>query len=158
MQHRMGVMAGGDSSAAPCKAESQKVESKARAMISDLKKELTSDSSNAIGDINGMLERVLKLEQETTISKASSRQLWRVWISSRKAVLHPLRRHRLKRLPSPRNVMMMTMMMTTTWTSLVATMMRLMRLLKLWKPSELPNTTTEKPRKPPQRVWSRRSL
>jgi len=70
MQHRMGVMAGGDSSAAPCKVESQKVESKARAMISDLKKELTSDSSNAIGDINGMLERVLKLEQENNDIKS----------------------------------------------------------------------------------------
>jgi len=70
MQHRMGVMAGGDSSAAPCKVESQKVESKARAMISDLKKELTSDSSSAIGDINGMLERVLKLEQENNDIKS----------------------------------------------------------------------------------------
>merc|ERR1712071_66379 len=38
--------------------------------ISDLKKELTSDSSNAIGDINGMLERVLKLEQENNDIKS----------------------------------------------------------------------------------------
>jgi len=64
VQHRMGILASGDSSAAPVKAENQPVESKARAMISDLKKELTSDSNSAIGDISGMLDRVLKLEQE----------------------------------------------------------------------------------------------
>lgn len=73
VQHRMGVIAGGDSCAAPAVAApvaAAPVESKARAMLNDLKKELTSDSSAAIGDINSMLERVLKLEQENNEIKA----------------------------------------------------------------------------------------
>merc|ERR1711881_380296 len=67
VQHRMGIVAGGDSAAIKPVAKapaSPKDESKAREMLNDLKRELTSDSNAAIGDINGMLARVLKLEQE----------------------------------------------------------------------------------------------
>jgi len=39
-------------------------------MISELKKELTTDSNNAINDISGMLDRVVKLEKENDDIKA----------------------------------------------------------------------------------------
>jgi len=66
VQHRMGVVASGDSAA----AAPAKVESKASAMIKELKKELTSDSNSAIGDIGSMLERVVKLEKENNEIKS----------------------------------------------------------------------------------------
>merc|ERR1712066_300501 len=62
VRHRMG-MGAGDAPSSPV-TESAPAPSKASAMISELKKELTTDSNNAISDISGMLDRVVKLEKE----------------------------------------------------------------------------------------------
>merc|ERR1712050_55542 len=70
IKQRMGL-ASGDASSAPAEAApASPVESKASAMIADLKKELTSDSKNSIQDVNSMLDRVVKLEQENNEIKA----------------------------------------------------------------------------------------
>merc|ERR1712050_148508 len=69
IKQRMGL-ASGDSSAPAEAAPASPVESKASAMIADLKKELTSDSKNSIQDVNSMLDRVVKLEQENNEIKA----------------------------------------------------------------------------------------
>jgi len=69
VQHRLG-MACGDAPAAAKPAAPAKVQSKASAMIKELKAELTSDSASAIGDIGSMLERVVKLEQENNDIKS----------------------------------------------------------------------------------------
>merc|ERR1712173_337244 len=65
VRQRLGLGAG-DAASAPASP----VESKASAMISELKKELTNDSKNAIQDTNSMLDRVVKLEQENNEIKA----------------------------------------------------------------------------------------
>merc|ERR1712187_960762 len=68
IKQRMGLASG---DAAPAEAApASPVESKASAMIADLKKELTNDSKNAIQDTNSMLDRVVKLEQENNEIKA----------------------------------------------------------------------------------------
>merc|ERR1712109_301801 len=64
---RMGLASG---DAAVEAAPASPVESKASAMIADLKKELTNDSNNSIQDVNSMLDRVVKLEQENNEIKA----------------------------------------------------------------------------------------
>merc|ERR1711979_33866 len=69
IKQRMGL-ASGDASAPVEAAPASPVESKASAMIADLKKELTSDSKNSIQDVNSMLDRVVKLEQENNEIKA----------------------------------------------------------------------------------------
>merc|ERR1712050_830028 len=69
IKQRMGL-ASGDASAPAEAAPASPVESKASAMIADLKKELTNDSKNAIQDTNSMLDRVVKLEQENNEIKA----------------------------------------------------------------------------------------
>merc|ERR1712038_1715912 len=69
IKQRMGL-ASGDASAPAEAAPASPVESKASAMIADLKKELTSDSKNSIQDVNSMLDRVVKLEQENNEIKA----------------------------------------------------------------------------------------
>jgi len=71
VRHRMG-MGAGDAPSAPSTpvTESAPAPSKASAMISELKKELTTDSNNAINDISGMLDRVVKLEKENDDIKA----------------------------------------------------------------------------------------
>jgi len=66
IKQRLGLCGAGDASAAPASP----VESKASAMISELKKELTTDSQNSINDVNSMLDRVVKLEQENNEIKA----------------------------------------------------------------------------------------
>merc|ERR1712156_869938 len=66
IKQRLGL-ASGD---APVSAPASPVESKASAMIADLKKELTNDSNNSIQDVNSMLNRVVKLEQENNEIKA----------------------------------------------------------------------------------------
>merc|ERR1712156_954433 len=66
IKQRLGL-ASGD---APVSAPASPVESKASAMIADLKKELTNDSNNSIQDVNSMLDRVVKLEQENNEIKA----------------------------------------------------------------------------------------
>jgi len=67
VKQRLGRGAG-DAPSAPATpvtaAPASPVESKAAAMISDLKKELTTDSNNSIKDVDSMLTRVAKLEQE----------------------------------------------------------------------------------------------
>merc|ERR1712066_308403 len=68
VRHRMG-MGAGDAPSSPV-TESAPAPSKASAMISELKKELTTDSNNAISDISGMLDRVVKLEKENDEIKA----------------------------------------------------------------------------------------
>jgi len=68
VRHRMGLGAG-DAPSSPV-TESAPAPSKASAMISELKKELTTDSNNAISDISGMLDRVVKLEKENDEIKA----------------------------------------------------------------------------------------
>merc|ERR1712019_253912 len=65
VRQRLGLGAG-DAASAPASP----VESKASAMISELKKELTNDSNNSIQDVNSMLDRVAKLEQENNEIKA----------------------------------------------------------------------------------------
>jgi len=60
----------GAGDAAAESAPASPVESKASAMIADLKKELTNDSNNSIQDVNSMLDRVVKLEQENNEIKA----------------------------------------------------------------------------------------
>merc|ERR1712217_744594 len=65
VRQRLGLGAG-DAASAPASP----VESKASAMIADLKKELTNDSNNSIQDVNSMLDRVVKLEQENNEIKA----------------------------------------------------------------------------------------
>merc|ERR1712038_2253709 len=65
VRQRLGLGAG-DAASAPASP----VESKASAMISELKKELTNDSNNSIQDVNSMLDRVVKLEQENNEIKA----------------------------------------------------------------------------------------
>merc|ERR1712156_781570 len=69
IKQRLGL-ASGDASAPAEAAPASPVESKASAMIADLKKELTSDSKNSIQDVNSMLDRVVKLEQENNEIKA----------------------------------------------------------------------------------------
>merc|ERR1712156_570647 len=69
IKQRMGL-ASGDAAAAAESAPASPVESKASAMIADLKKELTNDSNNSIQDVNSMLDRVVKLEQENNEIKA----------------------------------------------------------------------------------------
>jgi len=66
IKQRMGLASGDAAASAPASP----VESKASAMIADLKKELTDDSKNAIQDTNSMLDRVVKLEQENNEIKA----------------------------------------------------------------------------------------
>merc|ERR1711992_328737 len=68
IKQRMGL-ASGDGAAVEA-APASPVESKASAMIADLKKELTNDSNNSIQDVNSMLDRVVKLEQENNEIKA----------------------------------------------------------------------------------------
>merc|ERR1711970_316430 len=65
VRQRLGLGAG-DAASAPATP----VESKASAMISELKKELTTDSNNSIQDVNSMLDRVEKLEKENNEIKA----------------------------------------------------------------------------------------
>jgi len=67
IKQRLGLGAG---DAAAESAPASPVESKASAMIADLKKELTNDSNNSIQDVNSMLDRVVKLEQENNEIKA----------------------------------------------------------------------------------------
>merc|ERR1712156_587667 len=69
IKQRMGL-ASGDASAPAEAAPASPVESKASAMIADLKKELTNDSKNSIQDVNSMLDRVVKLEQENNEIKS----------------------------------------------------------------------------------------
>merc|ERR1712156_377390 len=69
IKQRLGL-ASGDASAPAEAAPASPVESKASAMIADLKKELTSDSKNSIQDVNSMLDRVVKLEQKNNEIKA----------------------------------------------------------------------------------------
>lgn len=73
VKQRLG-MGAGDASSCPATpvtaAPASPVESKASAMISELKKELTDDSNNSIKDVNSMLDRVSKLEQENNEIKA----------------------------------------------------------------------------------------
>merc|ERR1711970_760557 len=69
IKQRMGL-ASGDAAAAAESAPASPVESKASAMIADLKKELTNDSNNSIQDVNSMLDRVVKLEQENNEIKS----------------------------------------------------------------------------------------
>jgi translation elongation factor EF-1beta len=64
VQQRLGLGAGDAPSSPVTAAPASPVESKAAAMISDLKKELTTDSNNSIKDVDSMLNRVAKLEQE----------------------------------------------------------------------------------------------
>merc|ERR1711992_327795 len=68
IKQRMGL-ASGDGAAVEA-APASPVESKASAMIADLKKELTNDSNNSIQDVNSMLDRVVKLEQENNEIKS----------------------------------------------------------------------------------------
>merc|ERR1711887_197183 len=65
VRQRLGLGAG-DAASAPATP----VESKASAMISELKKELTTDNNNSIQDVNSMLDRVEKLEKENNEIKA----------------------------------------------------------------------------------------
>merc|ERR1712019_247538 len=65
IRQRLGLGAG-DAASVPASP----VESKASAMISELKKELTTDSNNSIQDVNSMLDRVEKLEKENNEIKA----------------------------------------------------------------------------------------
>merc|ERR1712156_644246 len=67
IKQRMGFASG---DAAAESAPASPVESKASAMIADLKKELTNDSKNSIQDVNSMLDRVVKLEQENNEIKS----------------------------------------------------------------------------------------
>merc|ERR1712156_795407 len=67
IKQRMGLASG---DAAVEAAPASPVESKASAMIADLKKELTDDSNKSIQDVNSMLDRVVKLEQENNEIKA----------------------------------------------------------------------------------------
>merc|ERR1712109_228871 len=67
IKQRMGLASG---DAAVEAASASPVESKASAMIADLIKELTNDSNNSIQDVNSMLDRVVKLEQENNEIKA----------------------------------------------------------------------------------------
>merc|ERR1712156_383581 len=67
IKQRMGLASG---DAAVEAAPASPVESKASTMIADLKKELTDDSNNSIQDVNSMLDRVVKLEQENNEIKA----------------------------------------------------------------------------------------
>merc|ERR1711970_1391826 len=72
VRQRLG-MGAGDAPASPATAAlASPVEStsKSLAMISELKKELTNDSNNHSNDVNSMLERVTKLEQENNEIKA----------------------------------------------------------------------------------------
>merc|ERR1712156_1050255 len=66
IKQRMGLASGDAAASAPASP----VESKASTMIADLKKELTNDSNNSIQDVNSMLDRVVKLEQENNEIKA----------------------------------------------------------------------------------------
>merc|ERR1711957_971753 len=68
VRQRLGLGAGDAS--APASAPATPVESKASAMISELKKELTDDSLESMGDVEDMLNRVTKLEQENNEIKA----------------------------------------------------------------------------------------
>jgi len=67
VRQRLGLGAAGD---APAAAPATPVESKASAMISELKKELNDDSIESMGDVTDMLNRVAKLEQENNEIKA----------------------------------------------------------------------------------------
>merc|ERR1712156_235308 len=70
IKQRMGLASGDATAAAAESAPASPVESKASAMIADLKKELTNDSNNSIQDVNSMLDRVVKLEQENNEIKS----------------------------------------------------------------------------------------
>merc|ERR1712035_156298 len=70
IKQRMGLASGDAAVEAAPAAPASPVESKASAMIADLKKELTNDSNNSIQDVNSMLDRVVKLEQENNEIKA----------------------------------------------------------------------------------------
>jgi len=69
VRQRLGLGAG-DATIEAASAPASPVESKASAMISELKKELTNDSNNSIQDVNSMLDRVEKLEKENNEIKA----------------------------------------------------------------------------------------
>jgi len=69
VRQRLG-MGAGDAPAAAAPASPVESTSKSLAMISELKKELTTDSTNHSNDVNSMLERVSKLEQENNEIKA----------------------------------------------------------------------------------------
>merc|ERR1712066_959087 len=69
VRQRLGLGAG-DATIEAASAPATPVESKASAMISELKKELTNDSNNSIQDVNSMLDRVEKLEKENNEIKA----------------------------------------------------------------------------------------
>merc|ERR1711981_968224 len=69
VRQRLGLGAG-DATIEAASAPASPVESKASAMISELKKELTNDSNNSIQDVNSMLDRVEKLEKENNEVKA----------------------------------------------------------------------------------------
>merc|ERR1711976_1051345 len=70
IKQRMGLASGDAAVEVAPAAPASPVESKASAMIADLKKELTNDSNNSIQDVNSMLDRVVKLEQENNEIKA----------------------------------------------------------------------------------------
>jgi len=70
VKQRLGLGTGDAPSTPVTAAPASPVESKASAMISELKKELTTDSNNSINDVNCMLDRVAKLEQENNEIKA----------------------------------------------------------------------------------------
>merc|ERR1712071_347212 len=69
VRQRLGL-GDGDASAPASSAPATPVESKASAMISELKKELNDDSLESMGDVEDMLNRVTKLEQENNEIKA----------------------------------------------------------------------------------------
>lgn len=73
IKQRLGLGAG-DAGSCPSTPVTEQpaspVESKASAMISQLKKDLTTDSNESIKDVNSMLDRVSKLEQENNEIKA----------------------------------------------------------------------------------------
>jgi len=72
VRQRLGMGAGDAPPSPATAAPASPVESssKSLAMISELKKELTNDSNNHSNDVNSMLDRVSKLEQENNEIKA----------------------------------------------------------------------------------------
>jgi len=81
MQHRLGCQSGDAPASSKPVAQAPKKEaapkkdqpkeSKASAMIKELKKELNTDSSAAVSDMNSMLDRVAKLEKENNEIKSA---------------------------------------------------------------------------------------
>jgi len=67
-------LSSGDAPMPVAKPAASKTESKAANMVNELKKELSSVSTNAVGDINSMLNRVLKLEKENEEIKNQLKQ------------------------------------------------------------------------------------